>query len=432
MADDTSILSDTEFDAQTSPPDNVPTSPPDAVPTSENSVATSTGNPIVNRLNEISSAILGQIPPPDPNVIPPDSDLGKIFAAFFGGGGEISDAALAAYRQKVDEANGTALAPGAPVARRPERSAHLAVTRRDLHSRLRRSDIQELLRGQASPPEPEPAIDVKLGQVSLEFENMRSGVDDEADAALEASMVALGQFSPLLVARDRDDPEKYILLAGFSRFRIAQKLGWTTVKVIVRSLCSELEAYAINLLENVAHAPLATFDLADRCDLICRRFGISVPDMAKLIGKAPSYVYQLRGLLASLPSNALRDWRNRHPAATLPNLVAVARAFDKAGAWEKVRARYERSEARTTPALVPSDEDTSDPTGWTEFKRPSKAEIRRLRDAASRARLPDDPRAFREILVGALDYVRGATNKIPHLLTPPLKRKRPRRQASEK
>jgi len=39
MADDTSILSDTEFDAQTSPPDNVPTSPPDAVPTSENSVA---------------------------------------------------------------------------------------------------------------------------------------------------------------------------------------------------------------------------------------------------------------------------------------------------------------------------------------------------------------------------------------------------------
>jgi ParB/RepB/Spo0J family partition protein len=354
-----------------------------------------------------------------------------MLAAVLGGGGEISDAALAAYRQKVDEANGTALPPGAPVACRPERSAHLAVVRRDLHSRLRRSDIQELLRGQASPPEPEPVIDIKLGQISLEFENMRSGVDEEADAALEASMVALRQFSPLLVARDRDDPEKYILLAGFSRFRIAQKLGWTTVKVIVRSLCSELEAYAVNLLENVAHAPLATFDLADRCDLICRKFGVSVPDLAKLIGKAPSYVYQLRGLLASLPSNALRDWRNRHPAATLPNLVAVTRAFDKPDAWEKVRARYECSEGRTTPALVPSDEDTSGPTGWTEFKRPSKAALRRLRDVASCARLPDDPRVFQEILVGVLDYARGATNKIPHLLTPPLKRKRPQRQASE-
>jgi hypothetical protein len=112
-----------------------------------------------------------------------------------------------------------------------------------------------------------------------------------------------------------------------------------------------------------------------QASLICRRFGISVADLAKLIGKAPSYVYQLRALLASLPSNALRDWRNRHPAATLPNLVAVTRAFDKTGEWEKVRARYERSEARTTPALAPSDEDTSDPTGWTEFRRPSKAAV---------------------------------------------------------
>jgi len=365
-------------------------------------------------------------------VIPPDSDLGRVFAAFFGGKGEISDDHLATYQQKVDEANGTALPPGAPVACRPERPARLAVARRDLHSRLRRSDIQELLSGQESPPEAEPVIDVRLGQISLEFENMRSSVDEEADASLEASMVALRQFAPLVVARDRYNSEKYILLAGFSRFQIAQKLGWTTVKVIVRSLCSEFEAYAVNLLENVAHAPLATFDLAARCDLICSRFGVSVPDLAKLIGKASSYVYQLRKLLVSLPSNALRDWRNRHPAATLPNLVAVTRTFDKTGEWEKVRARYERSEARTTPALVPTDEDASDPTGWTEFRRPSKAALRRIRDAASRARLPDDPRAFREILVEALDYARGATNKVPHLLTPPLKRKRPQRHASQK
>lgn len=390
----------------------------------------STGSPFLDRLKQISDDISGRIPPPDTSVIPPDSPVGRLFSGFFNGDGDIPDKALAEYQRLSSEANGTAVPAGAPIACRPQRSPRLAVTKRDLYDRLRRTDVRELLDGQIPTPDSEPVIDVELGQISTEFENMRSTNDEETDATLESSMVALRQFVPLVGARDRDNPEKIILLAGFSRFRIAQKRGWPTVKVLVRTLNSELEAFLLNLLENIGHAPVGTYDLAVRCDLIISKFGLSVPELAKLIGRTPAYVYQLRSLLTSLPSNARKDWQNRHPAATLPKLAAVSREFDKVAAWEKVRAQHEKAVGKILSSSIDIDKDEAeterDSSGWEEYKRPSKAAIRRMRDVVSRAKLPTDPKSMRELAVGLLDWARGATAKVPHVLASPLK-KRPQR-----
>jgi ParB/RepB/Spo0J family partition protein len=390
-----------------------------------------TGSPIIDRLKEISADISGRIPPPDPSVIAPDSPVGRLFAAFFTGDGDIPDKALAEFQRLSAEANGTAVPAGAPIASRPHRSPRLAVTKRDLYDRLRRTDVRELLDGQIPTPDSEPVIDVELGRISTEFENMRSTNDEETDATLESSMVALRQFVPLVGARDRDNPERIILLAGFSRFRIAQKRGWPTVKVLVRTLNSELEAFLLNLLENIGHAPVGTYDLAVRCDLIISKFALSVPELAKLIGRTPAYVYQLRSLLTSLPSNARKDWQNRHPAATLPKLAAVSREFDKVAAWEKVRAQHEKAVGKVLSSSIDIDDDEAetekDSSGWEEYKRPSKAAIRRMRDVVSRAKLPTDPKSMRELAIGLLDWARGASSKVPHVLAPPLK-KRPQRR----
>jgi ParB/RepB/Spo0J family partition protein len=245
-------------------------------------------------------------------------------------------------------------------------------------------------------------------------------------------MVALRQFAPLIVARDRTDPNKFILLAGFSRFRIAQKRGWRTVKVLVRALNSEVEAFLINLLENIGHAPVGTYDLAVRCDLIITKFGLSVAELAQLIAKTPAYIYALRSLLTSLPANARRDWQGRHPAATLHKLAAVSREFDKVAAWEKIRAQHEKAEGIKvlSPDIDDENEIEADSSGWEEFKRPSKAAIRRMRDVVSRAKLPTNPEFMRELAVGLLDWSRGASSKVPHLIAAPLKR-RPQRRVRE-
>jgi len=424
MADDTSILSDEEFESQNDPKSAEPVAAPAKAEEPR-------GSPLIERLKQISANVAGNIPPPDPSVIPPDSPVGRLFTAFLSGDGDISDKALAEYQRMTAETNGTAVPAGAPIAWRPHRSPRLAVTKRDLYDRLRRTDVRELLDGQIPTPDFEPVIDVELGRISTEFENMRSTNDEEPDATLESSMIALRQFVPLVGARDRDNPERIILLAGFSRFRIAQKRGWPTVKVLVRTLNSELEAFLLNLLENIGHAPVGTYDLAARCDLIISKFGLSVPELAKLIGRTPAYVYQLRSLLTSLPSNARKDWQNRHPAATLPKLAAVSREFDKVAAWEKVRAQHEKAVGKVLSSSIDIDDDEAetekDSSGWEEYKRPSKAAIRRMRDVVSRAKLPTDPKSMRELAIGLLDWARGASSKVPHVLAPPLK-KRPQRR----
>jgi ParB/RepB/Spo0J family partition protein len=395
----------------------------------------STGSPFVDRLKEISAAVTGIIPPPDSAVIPPDSTVGRLFTAFFAGKGDIPDEALSEFQRLTAEADGRAVPPGSPIVSRVHRTPRLTVAKCGLIDRLRRSDVRDLLDGhEGSPVEPEPCIDVELSRISLEFENMRTVVDEEASASLESSMVALRQFVPLVVARDRDNPGKYILLAGFKRFRTAQKLNLPTVRVIVRSLNSELEAYLLNLLENIAQDPPGTYDLAVRFDLIISRFGLTVAELAKLVSRTPAYVYQLRSLLTSLPSNARKDWQAHHPAATLHKLAAVCREFDKVAAWEKVRTQHEKAEGKAISPSLDIDDDEgeteTDSSGWEEFKRPSKAAIRRMRDVVSRAKLPTDPESMRELAVGLLDWSRGATSKVPHLLAVPLK-KRPQRRVRD-
>jgi ParB/RepB/Spo0J family partition protein len=419
------ILSDEAFESQIDPGS---AAEPVATPAKAEEP---TGSPVIERLKQISANVAGTIPPPDPAVIPPDSTVGRLFAAFFSGNGDISDKALSEFQRLTAEANGSALPVNAPIACRTHRTPRLTVAKRGPIDRLRRSDVRELLDGQSVSPAEEPVLDVELSRISLEFENMRTVVDEEANASLESSMIALRQFVPVIVARDRNDPQKYILLAGFARFRTAQKLGWSTIRVIVRSLNSELEAYLLNLLENVAHDPPGTYDLAVRFDLIISRFSLTVAELAKLVARTPAYIYALRSLLTSLPSNARRDWKNRHPAATLHKLAAVSREFDKVAAWEKVRAQHERAEGKAiSPSLDIEDDEgetEADSSGWEEFKRPSKAAIRRMRDVLSRAKLPSDPESMRELAIGLLDWARGATSKVPHVLVPPLK-KRPQRR----
>ena len=90
---------------------------------------------------------------------------------------------------------------------------------------------------------------------------------------------------------------------------------------------------------------------------------------------------------------------------------------------------YTHDSARTPRPIVPNANDL-DESGWEPFKRPTRAKLARLRDILMRAKLPVDPEKLRELLVGLVDWTRGAKRSIPHLLAPPLKeRPKPRRLA---
>ena len=71
-------------------------------------------------------------------------------------------------------------------------------------------------------------------------------------------------------------------------------------------------------------------------------------------------------------------------------------------------------------------------SGWSEFKRPSKATLSGFSDVIAMAKLPSDPEAVRELLTGFCDWARGATARIPYLVTPPSKRQRTRQHRKPK
>jgi hypothetical protein len=97
-----------------------------------------------------------------------------------------------------------------------------------------------------------------------------------------------------------------------------------------------------------------------------------------------------------------------------------------------VRAQYARDENRITPTLEQQLQEIEDQSeqeeelgdGWLPYRRPTKSQSVKLRDVLARARLPEDRRQIREIMVGIVDYMRGATSRVPHVLTPPPRRRK--------
>ncbi|MGC9986297.1 MAG: hypothetical protein ABSF35_22090, partial [Polyangia bacterium] len=82
------------------------------------------------------------------------------------------------------------------------------------------------------------------------------------------------------------------------------------------------------------------------------------------------------------------------------------------------------------PTTFKPCESDLDESGWEPFRRPTRAKLARLRDILMRAKLPIDPEKLRELLIGVVDWTRGAKRSIPHVLAPPLKeRPKPRRLA---
>jgi hypothetical protein len=154
--------------------------------------------------------------------------------------------------------------------------------------------------------------------------------------------------------------------------------------------------------------------------------------LAKQLGYSLSYVYTLIRLLTSLPASVLQDWKAGHPLLSLPRLERLAHdVADGENKWLSMRRLHAKEEGKPLPSLEEQlacldDEDDAahDVTGWTPFKRPTKAAILRIRDVLARQRMPADPKEFRQLAIGLCDYVRGASSTIPFVLTPPLRKRK--------
>ena len=114
----------------------------------------------------------------------------------------------------------------------------------------------------------------------------REGFSEEGLEALAESIRTHGVVQPVIVRRLGDN---YQLVAGERRLRASQMVGRDEVPAIIREL-SEDEAALISLTENVQRENLTVVEEARGYRAIVDRFGMTVAELAKAMGKSESAV----------------------------------------------------------------------------------------------------------------------------------------------
>jgi ParB family chromosome partitioning protein len=127
----------------------------------------------------------------------------------------------------------------------------------------------------------------------------RREFDQSALDEMAKSIEQHGVVQPIIVVRHN---EAYRIVAGERRWRAAQLAKLSHIPAIVRSM-QELEELELSLIENIQRVDLSPLEQALSVFKLQQQFNLSLDEIAKKLGKAPSTVSNLSRLL-QLPDNA--------------------------------------------------------------------------------------------------------------------------------
>ncbi len=118
--------------------------------------------------------------------------------------------------------------------------------------------------------------------------------------ALSESIRSSGLLQPLVVQRDRETPDHYLLISGERRWRASQLAGLLKVPAIIWEATSQ-ESLVLALIENVQRADLSPLELARAFLRLSTHHDLTHAQIAEAMGISRSAVTNAIRLL-SLPS----------------------------------------------------------------------------------------------------------------------------------
>lgn len=119
---------------------------------------------------------------------------------------------------------------------------------------------------------------------------------------LSGSIKQHGVLQPIIVVRADRAGGGYRIVAGERRWRAAAEAGLKDIPAIVRSL-EELEQLELSVIENIQRVDLSPLEQAMAVYKLQHQFNLSLEEIAKKLGKAPSTLSNL-GRLLQLPDEA--------------------------------------------------------------------------------------------------------------------------------
>jgi ParB family chromosome partitioning protein len=132
----------------------------------------------------------------------------------------------------------------------------------------------------------------------------RREFDQMALDEMARSIEQHGVVQPIIVVRHQN---QYRIVAGERRWRAAQLANQSHLPAIVRSM-KELEEIELSLIENIQRVDLSPLEQAMSVYKLQHQFNLSIDEIAKKLGKAPSTISNLMRLL-QLPDGAMEALR---------------------------------------------------------------------------------------------------------------------------
>lgn len=127
----------------------------------------------------------------------------------------------------------------------------------------------------------------------------RRSFDEVTLKELADSIKQYGVLQPLLISPKGKD--KYQIIAGERRWRAASLAGLDKVPVVIRT-SEELEQLEMALVENIQRVDLAPLEQAVSIQRLHELFHISIDDISRRLGKAPSTITNIVRLLQLPPA----------------------------------------------------------------------------------------------------------------------------------
>lgn len=126
---------------------------------------------------------------------------------------------------------------------------------------------------------------------------IRTSMTDDALDELARSLASHGLIQPITVYPDADT---YVLIAGSRRVRAARALGWETIPAIITERPAG-SGTAISLVENIQREDMNPLDEARGLAELLADPALRPRDVARRLGKSPTWVQTRLDLLALDP-----------------------------------------------------------------------------------------------------------------------------------
>jgi ParB family transcriptional regulator, chromosome partitioning protein len=126
-------------------------------------------------------------------------------------------------------------------------------------------------------------LEVPVASIEPNPHQPRRHFDEEALAALTASIRELGVLQPILVRQLADD--RYELIAGERRWRSARRAGLTTIPAVVRD-STELASLEQALVENLHREDLNPLEEAAAYQQLIEDFGLTHERLSTRVGRS--------------------------------------------------------------------------------------------------------------------------------------------------